>query len=119
MGDYQKLEVWKKAHGVALDITRLTTRMRSAEGRELKGQLKRSVQSVPATIAEGAGKMSDPEFARFLDMALGSAAETHYHLVSAHDLGLVRTAEFDGLADRVSEVRRMLVGLIKRVRGGE
>lgn len=119
MGDFQKLDVWVKAHRLSIDITRFTATIRRAEGSVLKGQLKRSVQSVPATIAEGAGKTSDAEFARFLDMALGSASETHSHLITARDLGFLSPKEFYHLADRTSEVRRMLYGLLKAVRGSE
>ena len=117
MGDFRKLKVWEKAHSVSIDIHLLTRRMPRRDAMALRGQLQRSALSVAATIAEGAGKSTDAEFARYLDMALGSASETLHHLLTARDLLHISRAEHDGLADRVTEVRRMLTGLVKRLRG--
>jgi four helix bundle protein len=85
------------------------------DGVSLSGQLRRAVMSIPANIAEGAGKAGNAEFRRFLHIALGSAAETDYHLLAARDLGLLEVAVYDDLAARTIEVRRMLGGLIKAV----
>jgi four helix bundle protein len=116
MQDFLKLQVWHKAHAVGLDVHRMATRMRGREFAALRGQLQRSSLSIASTIAEGAGKVSNAEFARFLDMALGSASETLSQLITARDQGLLDPKSFSELTDRVTEVRRMLFGLIKRVR---
>lgn len=117
MQDFLNLDVWHKANRLASDIHRLTLGMRRRDDAVLRGQLQRSSQSIPDTIAEGAGKMSNAEFGRYLDMALGSASETHSQLLRARDRGLVSEEGFQQFADRVTEVRKMLFGLLKRVRG--
>ena len=114
--DYQKLAVWQKAHAVAMDVYRVSKRFPRRDGLILRGQLQRAALSMPANIAEGAGKVGRVEFARYLEIALGSASETQYHLLAARDLELLDVAKFDDLSTRVTEVRRMLFGLIKRVR---
>ena len=116
MQDYRKLKVWEKAHAVAMDIHRASKAFRRQDALALWGQLRRAALSIPANVAEGAGKLSDPEFARYLEVALGSASEAHYHLVVARELGELDAAAFDDLSNRVTEVRRMLFGLIKRIR---
>ena len=73
--------------------------------------------SIPANIAEGAGKSGNREFRRFLNIALGSAVETDYHLLAARDLGLLEAAIYEDLSARTMEVRRMLGGLIRKVSG--
>lgn len=116
MQDYTKLQVWHKAHAVAMDIVRETVTFRSRDLAILRRQLQRSAHSVPANIVEGSSKTGNREFARYLDISIASAAETQYHLLSARDLGALSTDRFRELEDRVTEVRRMLHGLIKRVR---
>jgi four helix bundle protein len=71
---------------------------------------------VAANIAEGCGRDGDPEFARFLQIAMGSASETEYHLLLAKDLGLLSAADYDPLAGSVEEVKRMLTALIRKLR---
>jgi four helix bundle protein len=116
MQDFQKLKVWEKAHRLAVDIYRSSEGFPKRDGVALTTQLRRAALSVPANIAEGAGKTGNHEFRRFLDIALGSAAETHYHLMAARDIGLLQNDTYDELSSRVVEVRKMLSGLIKRVR---
>ena len=87
---------------------------RSAPG--LRSQLLRAVDSVPANIAEGAGKPSEAEFGRFLDIALGSSREVDNHLMLAAALGCMdEHASAKVLAD-VDEVKRILYSLARAVR---
>ena len=115
MQDHHKLKVWEKAHALAMDVHRMAGTFPRVEGIALVAQLRRAALSIPANIAEGAGKPGNAEFRRFLNIALGSAAETHYHLLVARDLGLLDPAVYDDLAVRATEIRRMLSGLIRRV----
>ncbi len=115
MQDYHRLSVWEKSHTLALDVHRVAGTFPRVEGLALAGQLRRAALSIPANIAEGAGKPGNAEFRRFLAIALGSAVETSYHLLVARDLGMLDSAVSDGLSARTMEVRRMLGGLIKKV----
>lgn len=115
MQDFAKLKVWQKAHSLAMDIYHESEKFRPRDGVSITTQLRRAALSVPTNIAEGAGKASRGEFARFLEISLGSASETIYHLLVAHELGLLETPKYEELSGRTVEVRRMLVGLRKRV----
>ena len=115
MQDFRNLKVWHKAHVLAMDIYRVAGALPRSDGLALTSQLRRAALSVPTNIAEGAGKAGDAEFRRFLLIAMGSAAETGYHLLVARDLGLIRNETYDDLSARAVEVRRMLTGLIKRL----
>ena len=116
MQDFHKLKVWEKAHRLAMDVYRSSERFPKRDGVALTTQLRRAALSVPANIAEGAGKAGNSEFRRFLEIALGSAAETHYHLLAARDIGVLENRKYDELSAQIVEVRKMLSGLIKRVR---
>ncbi len=113
MGDYKKLSVWHKAHQLTLEVYRATANFPKDEQFGLSSQLKRAVASIPANIAEGSGRGSDAELARFLRIAMGSAYEVEYHILLAHDLNFLTPDQYQQLDDSIGEVIRMLAGLIK------
>ena len=116
MQDYEKLEVWKHAHRVAVNVQRVTARVTRRDNSGLIGQLRRAALSVPANIAEGTCKESNREFARFLQIAAGSAAELHYHVRFATDAALIPRVAGDTLLTETTRVRKMLFVLLRRVR---
>ncbi len=69
-----------------------------------------------ANIAEGQGRRSDREFANFLNIALGSVAETKSHLYIASDLGYVSHPAFEETFVILDEVGKMLFSLSKHLR---
>jgi four helix bundle protein len=79
-------------------------------------QMRRCCSSIPANIAEGCGRGTDAVFARFLQIALGSASELEYHLLLARDLGLLFGSDYDRLARKAIDVKRMLTSFIQRLR---
>ncbi len=115
MRDFRELKVWEKAHGLTLDIYKVTRTFPRDEWYGLTSQTRRAVASVGANIAEGCGKTSRPDFARFLQIAVGSASELEYHLLLAHDLAYLAGNDYEKLVCRVQEVKRMLTGLIQKV----
>jgi four helix bundle protein len=116
MQDYAKLEVWQRAHQLAVDVQRVTTRIPRRDNSGLVSQLRRAALSVPANIVEGTSKESNREFARFLQIAAGSAAELHYHLRFAADSALIPPAVGETLMAETTRLRMMLFGLLRRVR---
>lgn len=78
-------------------------------------QLRRAAHSIPANLAEGSGRGSDKDFARFLRISTGSANELEYGLTLARDLGFLDGETHAGLASLTAETRRMLNGLRKRL----
>jgi four helix bundle protein len=116
MQDYEKLEVWRRAHRVAVNVQRVTARIARRDNSGLVSQLRRAALSVPANIAEGASKESSREFARFLQIAAGSAAELHYHLRFAADTELIPRPLAETLLAETTSVRKMLFVLLQRVR---
>lgn len=116
MQDFHRLKVWQNAHALAIDVYRLCNEFPRRDSIALATQLRRAALSIPTNIAEGAGKLSNAEFRRFLEIALGSASETLYHLLVARDIGLIEPECYDEFSNRTIEIRRMLTGLIERVR---
>ena len=82
----------------------------------LTSQLRRAASSIPANLAEGCGRNGDAELARFCAIAAGSASEVEYHLLLARDLNLLEPEIHADLTERATEIKRMLSGLITRLK---
>ena len=116
MGESRKLKVWEKSHALAIDINALAKRIRGSTNAPLKNQIVRAAMSVPANIVEGRAHNSEKEFSRFISYAIGSAAEVEYHLLVARDIGAINEMDYLRVSTQLSEVRRMLYGLSKRLK---
>lgn len=117
MTNFHELKVWQKAHQLTLAVYRITATFPREELYGLTSQLRRSGSSIPANLAEGCGRSGDAEFARFCSIAMGSAHELEYHLLLAKDLNLIKHNDYTDASQRAIELKRMLVGLIRRLRG--
>jgi four helix bundle protein len=115
MRDFRSLKAWQKAHEMALRVYKAAQPFPREELYGLVSQLRRAASSVPANIAEGCGSDGNREFARFLNIALRSASETEYHLLLARDLGYLDLKTHELLNDQVTEVKRMLTGLVEKL----
>ena len=71
--------------------------------------------SIPSNIVEGRGQKFEREFARFLRIALNSASELEYHLITARDTRAITGQSYLVLTTQVVEVRKMLHGLLTRI----
>ncbi len=116
MKDFRELKVWEKAHGLTLAVYRVTSGFPREELYGLTSQLRHAATSVAANLAEGCGRNGDAEFGRFCSIAMGSASELEYHLLLAKDLELIEPADYDNLATSVTELKRMLSGLLRKLR---
>lgn len=116
MRDFRTLKVWENAHYLTLEIYKATATFPRNELYGLTSQMRRSSVSIPANIAEGCGRGSNSDLARFLQIAFGSASELEYHLLLAHDLGFIDDITHGQLTTQVTEIKRMLSSLIKKVR---
>jgi four helix bundle protein len=115
LNDFKELKVWTKAHATTLHLYKLTCQFPREELYGLTSQIRRAASSIGANIAEGCGRKSDGEMARFLHIARGSAVELECHLLLSRDLELLSVDSFDALERDVDEIQRMLTSLIQRV----
>ena len=117
MRDFRELKVWRKGHELTLDVYRVTREFPKEETYGLTSQIRRAAASVGANIAEGSGKNSRSDFARYLQIAIGSASELEYHLLLVKDLCYVDAERHADLESKVIEVKRMLTGFAKYLAG--
>ncbi|MDO8834424.1 MAG: four helix bundle protein [Vicinamibacterales bacterium] len=93
--DPKKLEVFHQAHRLALEIYVLTAGFPPAERFGLQSQLRRAAVSIPCNIVEGCVRRGVRDYQRFLDIALGSAAEVRYLLELTDSLQLLQGERLD------------------------
>jgi four helix bundle protein len=117
MGDYRKLKIWQESHRIVLEVYRLTSSFPRVEIYGIISQLRRAAGSVPANIAEGAGRNSRRDFARFCRNSLGSANELDYHLLLSRDLGYLPDSEYHRLASDVVRLRGMISRFVQKLLG--
>lgn len=118
MQRFTELKVWQRAHELVLAIYRASAAFPNDERFALTSQLRRAAISIPANIAEGSRRQGQQEYARFLNIAQGSAAETEYLLILSRDLGYLSLPDHEQLAAHLAEVARMLHGLRSKVATG-
>lgn len=116
MRNFEELQVGKKAHALTLAVYKVTKDFPGHEQFGLTNQIRRSAASVGYNIAEGCGRDSDVDFARFLIMAAGSVSEVEYQLLLARDLGYLAPERQQQLRDACREVRKMLHAFIEHLR---
>jgi four helix bundle protein len=115
MKDFRDLQVWHKAHQLTLSAYKVTASFPKEELYGLTSQIRRCSASIAANLAEGCGRHGNNEFHRFLQIAIGSASELEYHLLLAHDLRFLKEQDFRHLDDSVTELKRMLSSLARKV----
>ena len=113
MGDYRDLSVWKRAHALALAIYRSTRSFPDSERYGLVAQLRRAAVSVVSNMAEGSGRQSDRELARFLRIARGSVCEIQCQLLLSRDLGYLHLTAGQFWTQTVGKLALMLNALIR------
>jgi four helix bundle protein len=110
---HKDLDVWKEAMLLAKEVYLLTARFPKEEAYGLVLQMRRAAVSVPSNIAEGAARNSAKEFIQFLHISLGSLAELETQVFLSMELGYDIPAP---ILEQIERVRKMLLGLIKRLR---
>ncbi len=116
MQDFRNLKVWQRSHVLTLEVYRLSKLFPREEIYGLTSQMRRAAVSVGANIAEGSCRNGDSDFARFLQMAMGSASELEYHTLLAYDLEMLKQADYERLSTKAQEVKRMLASLLRKLR---
>ncbi len=108
---FEKLDVWHRAIEYAGDIHSVTRSFPDDERFGLTSQMRRAAVSVSANIAEGSGRVSDVDFARFLEIGYSSLMETISHGTIAKNQKFLDSQAFEKSYREAEELSRMLSGL--------
>ena len=111
MHNFKELIVWKKARVFVKEIYSITAKYPVSENFTLTNQIRRAAISISNNICEGAGRNSNSDFKRFLDIALGSSFETENMIYLSVDLNYINKEEEKKLIEMVIEIQKMINGL--------
>jgi four helix bundle protein len=110
---YRDLEVWQKSMDLLVEIYKVAKHFPRDEQFGLINQIRRSVVSIPANIAEGYGRLHRGDYLRSLSIARGSLTETETHLLVAVRLEYITRDQAKHTWGLSQEVGRLLSGLIR------
>lgn len=116
MRDFKKYEVWQLSHQLCLEVYSLTRDFTKEEFYGLISHMKRTSVSIPTNISEGCGRLSEKEFANFLNIALGSAHEVENLLIIAKDLLYLNDEAFKKLDEKVNLIKKKTYQLHKKLK---
>lgn len=111
---FQDLIVWNKAMDLVPKVYELCNHLPASEKYGISSQLCRAAVSIPCNIAEGHGRRTNGDFARFLAIALGSCREVQTLLLICNRLNYVEPQ--DCILKQCEEVAKMLTSLMKRLK---
>ena len=110
---FEKLNVWQKARQLSVVVYNCTKVFPSEEKFGLISQMRRYSISISSNIAEGTGRHSPKDKARFTEIAYGSALELLNQMILSNDLGFLNNVDYNNIRNQVTEITAMLDGLYK------
>jgi four helix bundle protein len=113
---FLRLEVWQEGRKLYRLVSGMVRKLPREEAFGLSSQMRRSARSVCANIAEGSGRNSDKDFAQFVEIAYGSAAEVASDAYLAFDEGYITEAEREELLAAVEVVIAKASGLYRKLK---
>jgi len=111
MFGFEKLEVWQKAIEFANKVYAASSEFPEDEKFGLTSQIRRCSVSISSNIAEGSGRNSKSDFARFVSIAYGSLMESVSQARIAKDQGFLSTESYEDIYQLAEQLARMLSGL--------
>jgi four helix bundle protein len=112
---HKKLDAWKVAMDLVLDIYRSIETFPKHEKYGLVDQIRRATISVPSNIAEGAARQTKKEFAQFLHIAQASLSELDTQVELARRLGYLSESSWQDLDLKMDRIDKLVTGLINHL----
>jgi four helix bundle protein len=116
MQDVTRLIIWHRAVQLAVDVANAIPLSAGKKAPGLRSQALRAARAISEAIAEGCGKNSDWDLARFVDIGCGSTTELQTQLVLAYRHGILSIIDFKRFWRECAELRRMMLAFTKKVR---
>jgi four helix bundle protein len=116
MSDFRKLVIWSLSMELVKDIYSFTSNFPEVEKFGLVSQMRRSAVSIPSNIAEGCGRGSEPDFKRFLEIALGSSFELETQIQLSLLLGFSDNEASNIIIAKPTGLQKQLNNLISKIK---
>ena len=110
---FEKLIAWQKGRELAVLIYKTTKQFPKDELFGLTSQMRRCSISIASNLAEGSGRISFKDKARFTEIAYSSSLELLNQLILSNDLEYINEKEYTHIREKVLEVNMLIDGLYK------
>ena len=117
MRNFRNLEIWNSGIAIAKTIYILTNQLPDSEKYGLSSQMRRAAVSISSNIAEGASRKSEVDFARFLDIAIGSSFELETQLIITKEIGFITQEQLDAQLNTLNTLQKQINKLVTKIRG--
>ena len=108
MRNFRELEIWKRSFELVTVIYEHSDKLPNDERFGLKSQIRRSAVSIPSNIAEACSRRTNKEFARFLEIAIGSAFELETQLLIANRVKMLNEQKTNTIIGELNQIQRMI-----------
>jgi four helix bundle protein len=112
---HKNLVLWKESFQMVVDLYSKTRNFPKEETYGLSSQIRRAVVSIPANIAEGAGRKSRKEYLQFLSIAMGSLSELDTLILLSAELNYIDINEAETIQSKLEIISKLMYGLMKRL----
>jgi len=116
MRNFRNLEIWEKAIELTKMIYNITSDFPKTEKYGLNSQIQRAIVSVASNIAEGSSRRSEVDFARFLEISIGSAFEVETQLIIAKELGYISEPKYESILSHIQILQKQINALLTKIR---
>lgn len=116
MDNYKNLKIWNKSIDLAIEVYHLTAEFPAEEMYGITSQIRRSSVSISSNIAEGAGRFTNKDFNRFINIAYGSSCELESQLIISLRLGYISDNEFQTVNKTINQIQKMMYSFSKHLK---
>ncbi len=113
MRNFRKYDLWTDSVSFVTEIYTITNSFPAYEKYSLSDQIQRAAVSIASNIAEGASRMSEKEFAHYLQCSIGSAFEVETQLTIAKNLNYIQEHQLNNLLQTIHSIQKRLNEMIR------
>jgi len=116
MRNFRELDIWNRAIRISKRVYELTDSFPDREKYGLSSQIQRAAVSIASNIAEGASRKSEIDFARYLEIAIGSSFEVETQITIAKEINYINDNQYNELLNELVVIQKQLNILISKIR---
>ena len=119
MHNYRELKIWQRSMDFVIRVYEISASFPTEEKYGLTSQLRRSTVSVPSNISEGAGRGTNKQFKRFLEISMGSINEAQTHIELAFRVKYLVKEVYEQLKDEALQIYKMILTFYNSLKDDE
>ena len=115
MREFKKLQIWQKGIEIAVKTFQLTDTFPKEDKYGISQQMTRSGVSIPSNIAEGSSRRIEKNYARFIEISLGSSFELETQLIISEKLSKGDQTLLQNLKENITDQQKMFTGFQQKL----